>query len=50
VLAAYASVVASTQLWWLTFAPIDTDVARGFGVSKNAVGWLAQVTIASRSC
>ena len=28
---------------WLTFAPIDTDVARDFGVSKNAVGWLAQV-------
>ena len=28
---------------WLTFAPIDTDVARDFGVSKNAIGWLAQV-------
>ena len=43
VLAAYASVVACTQMLWLTFAPIDTDVARDFGVSKNAVGWLAQV-------
>jgi len=43
VLVAYASVVACTQMLWLTFAPIDTDVARDFGVSKNAVGWLAQV-------
>jgi len=43
VLAAYTSVVASTQMLWLTFAPIDTDVARDFGVSKNAIGWLAQV-------
>jgi predicted MFS family arabinose efflux permease len=43
VVAAYASVVACTQMLWLTFAPIDTDVARDFGVSKNAVGWLAQV-------
>ncbi len=42
-LAAFASVVASTQMLWLTFAPIDTDVARDFGVSKTAVGWLAQV-------
>lgn len=42
-LAAFASVVASTQMLWLTFAPIDTDVARDFDVSKNAVGWLAQV-------
>ncbi len=43
VIAAYACVVASTQMLWLTFAPIDTDVARDFGVSKNAVGWLALV-------
>jgi predicted MFS family arabinose efflux permease len=43
VLAAYAAVVACTQMLWLTFAPIDTDVARDFGVSKNTVGWLAQV-------
>ena len=41
--ASYACVVACTQMLWLTFAPIDTDVARDFGVSKNAVGWLAQV-------
>lgn len=43
VVAAYAAVVLCTQMLWLTFAPIDTDVARDFGVSKNAVGWLAQV-------
>jgi predicted MFS family arabinose efflux permease len=43
VVAAYASVVACTQMLWLTFAPIDTDVARDFKVSKNAIGWLAQV-------
>ncbi len=40
---AYAMVVAATQMLWLTFAPIDTDVAHDFGVSQNAVGWLAQV-------
>jgi predicted MFS family arabinose efflux permease len=43
VVVAYALVVACTQMLWLTFAPIDTDVASDFGVSKNAVGWLAQV-------
>ncbi|HZE06909.1 MAG TPA: MFS transporter, partial [Solirubrobacteraceae bacterium] len=43
VVAAYGAVVLCTQMLWLTFAPIDTDVARDFGVSKNAVGWLAQV-------
>ena len=43
VVIAFAAVVACTQMLWLTFAPIDTDVARDFGVSKNAVGWLAQV-------
>lgn len=43
VIVAYALVVAATQMLWLTFAPIDTDVARDFGVSTNAVGWLAQV-------
>jgi predicted MFS family arabinose efflux permease len=43
VVIAYAAVVAATQMLWLTFAPIDTDAARDFGVSKNAIGWLAQV-------
>jgi predicted MFS family arabinose efflux permease len=28
---------------WLTFAPIDTDVARDYGVSQATVGWLANV-------
>ena len=43
IVVAFAAVVACTQMLWLTFAPIDTDAARDFGVSKNAVGWLAQV-------
>ena len=43
VVVAYALVVACTQMLWLTFAPIDTDVAHDFGVSTGAVGWLAQV-------
>lgn len=43
VVVAYACVVAVTQMLWLTFAAIDVDVARQFGVSKNAIGWLAQV-------
>jgi predicted MFS family arabinose efflux permease len=43
VVVAYALVVASTQMLWLTFAPIDTDVAHDFSVSTGAVGWLAQV-------
>jgi predicted MFS family arabinose efflux permease len=41
--AAFALVVAATQILWLTFAPIDTDVARDFSVSKDAIGWLANV-------
>ena len=43
VLAAYAAVVASTQLLWLTFAPITTETAHYYGVSKGAVGWLAEI-------
>jgi predicted MFS family arabinose efflux permease len=43
VVAAFALVVLATQLLWLTFAPIDTDVAHDFHVSKNAIGWLANV-------
>ena len=38
---AYAVVVAATQMLWLTFAPIDTDVARDFHTSQSAIGWLA---------
>ena len=43
VVIAYAGVVAATQILWLTFAAIDTDVARDFSVSHEAVGWLANV-------
>ena len=43
IVVAFAAVVACTQMLWLTFAPIDTDAARDFGDSKNAIGWLAQV-------
>ncbi|GEE02638.1 MFS transporter [Gordonia spumicola] len=41
--AAYALVAASTQLLWLTFAPITTDAADHYGVSTGAIGWLANV-------
>src|SRR5579875_1388662 len=43
VVIAFSLVVLVTQLLWLTFAPIDTDVARDYGVSKDAIGWLANV-------
>ncbi len=43
VVIAYAAVVAATQMLWLTFAPIDTDVARDFHTSQSAIGWLANV-------
>jgi predicted MFS family arabinose efflux permease len=43
VVVAYAAVVACTQMLWLTFAPIDTDAAADFGVSKSAIGLLALV-------
>jgi predicted MFS family arabinose efflux permease len=43
VVIAFALVVLVTQLLWLSFAPIDTDVARDFHVSKDAIGWLANV-------
>src|SRR6185437_3667990 len=40
---AYAAVAASTQILWLTFAPITTETAHHYGVSKAAVGWLAEI-------
>ena len=43
VMIAYASVCASTQVLWLTFAPITTETAKYYGVSEGAVGWLAQI-------
>ena len=43
VMLAYASVCASTQVLWLTFAPITTETAKHYGVSEGAVGWLAEI-------
>ena len=43
VVVAYASVCASTQVLWLTFAPITTETAKHYGVSEGAVGWLAEI-------
>ncbi|MGN6607919.1 MAG: MFS transporter [Jatrophihabitans sp.] len=42
-LAAFALVGAATQLLWLTFAPITSDIAKHYGVSETAIGWLANV-------
>lgn len=41
VVVSYAAVAASTQLLWLTFAPITTGTAEHYGVPETAVGWLA---------
>ena len=40
---AFALVGASTQLVWLNFAGVTTVAAERYGVSENAIGWLAQV-------
>ncbi len=40
---AYASVCASTQLLWLTYAAITTETSHRYGVSVGAVGWLAEI-------
>lgn len=42
-LVAFAAVGATTQLLWLTFAPITTEAAARYGVSETAIGWLANV-------
>lgn len=41
--AAYAMLAATSQLLWLTYAPITTESAAHFGVSEDAVGWLAEI-------
>jgi predicted MFS family arabinose efflux permease len=41
--AAYALLAATSQLLWLTYAPITTESAAHFGVSKDAVGLLAEI-------
>lgn len=43
VLAGYALLAASTQLLWLSFAPITTGTGRAMGVSAGAVGDLAAI-------
>lgn len=40
---AFALVGAATQLVWLNFAGVTTVAAERYGVSENAIGWLAQV-------
>lgn len=42
-LAAYAALAATTQLLWLTFAAIDTDVAPVFHVDVGTVGDLSAI-------
>lgn len=39
----FALVGAATQLVWLNFAGVTTVAAERYGVSENAIGWLAQV-------
>lgn len=41
--AAYALLAGVSQLLWLTYAPITSESAAHFGVSKDAVGWLAEI-------
>ncbi len=41
--AAYALLAASTQLLWLTYAPLTTASARHYHVSENAIGLLAEI-------
>src|SRR6201995_5678613 len=43
VVLAYASVCASTQVLWLSYAAITSETARRYGVSEGAVGWLAEI-------
>jgi predicted MFS family arabinose efflux permease len=40
---AFALVGAATQLVWLNFAGVTTVASERYGVSENAIGWLAQV-------
>jgi MFS family permease len=43
VVAAYGLLAAATQMLWLTYAAITTESARRYGVSVDAVGWLAEI-------
>ena len=43
ILAGYGLLAASTQLLWLTYAPITTQAHRAMGVSVGAAGDLAGI-------
>lgn len=43
VIVAYSLVCAATQVLWLTYAAITTETAHRYGVSVDAVGWLAEI-------
>ncbi len=43
VIAAYGMLAAATQMLWLTYAAITTDAAKRYGVSVDAIGWLAEI-------
>ncbi|GAB3267102.1 MFS transporter [Nocardioides dilutus] len=43
VLAAFASLVASTQVLWLSFAPVTPQASDALGVSEGAIGTLAVI-------
>jgi MFS family permease len=43
VLAGFSLLVASTQLLWLTFAPITVQAHHALGVSEAAIGYLAGI-------
>src|SRR5579871_2285169 len=41
--AAYSALAASTQLLWLTYAPLTTASAHHYHTSETAIGWLAEI-------
>ncbi len=43
IILSFAAVAASTQMLWVTFAPITTQTATLLHVSEGAVGWLSEV-------
>jgi predicted MFS family arabinose efflux permease len=43
VLIGYALLVASTQLLWITFAPITNETAKALNTSVENVGWLSAI-------
>src|SRR5256885_2581135 len=42
-LLAFMGLGAATQVAWVIFAPVTTVAAQHYGVSADAIGWLAQV-------